>query len=148
MSTTSEHSSRAGAPDAPSMAGDSQASMGASGRPNEEKGGLLGRRWRKITWAIILWWVAMTILFIAAAVSNHNGCHQLSQAFQMVGGHDNFTTSCTTEADGASVRKALEIGLLGSVPLLIIWYHSRSNTSRQVVRESRYPICPFGSATS
>ena len=97
-------------------------SHAGAGRISRSKGGLLGRGWRKSTWALIAWCGLIAVGCVIAFNSGHDATAQC----QSIGG--SIGSICQQSVDsqvGAKVDHVLKIGFLGFVVLSIVWFMTR-----------------------
>jgi Na+/proline symporter len=77
------------------------------------------RRWRKMTWAIIVWCALILVWAIAGGGSAANDCAKQADKLS----HD----ACQTGA-GIGIALVLLIGFFGFVFLSLIWFMTRPRT--------------------
>ncbi len=91
-------------------------------------------KWRKMTWALIVWCAAILVWAIAGGSHASNSCS-----------HDQFQNACNAGV-GIGVAIILLIGFVGFVFLSIIWFMTRPRgrdcpACGQMVHAG-YTICP------
>lgn len=92
--------------------------MKAAGNP--QKGECTLRKWRKMTWAILVWTALMAVWAIAGAASNNCGSQK---GDQYLSAHD--AQAACAAGTGIGVALIFFLWFIGFIILAIVWFMSR-----------------------